>query len=128
MATTLMFEATINQHLLYLKPFASGAEVGYLRLIFDMAYRYLRSESDAGGSTKGAITRDMIAKLRVPVPPLAEQGVIAAHLNAQTQKLDSLTSKVEHAIALMREHRTALISAAVTGKIDVREAPEAIHA
>ena len=42
--------------------------------------------------------------------------------------LDDLIGKANTAIALMREHRTALISAAVTGKIDVREAHQAAHA
>jgi len=69
MASTLLFEATINQHLAYVKPDEAKAVVGFLRRVFDMAYSHLRSESENGGSTKGAITCEQIAELPVPVPP-----------------------------------------------------------
>jgi type I restriction enzyme S subunit len=55
------------------------------------------------------------------VPPLDEQDRIVATLDSACTKLDNLKSKAQQAIAFMRERRTALISAAVTGKIDVRE-------
>ena len=63
-----------------------------------------------------------ISSLKVPVPPLHEQRSIAAHLDAETAKLDELSAAVEKVIGVLREYRTALISAAVTGKIDVRAA------
>lgn len=53
-------------------------------------------------------------------PPIAEQREIAAHLDRETGKIDALTGKAEDAIALLQEYRAALISAAVTGKVDVR--------
>jgi len=46
---------------------------------------------------------------------------IAAFLDRETARIDALIAKIRDAIALLRELRTALISAAVTGKIDVRE-------
>jgi type I restriction enzyme S subunit len=121
MASTLMFEATINQHVAYLKPLPSDAEVGFLRRVFDMVYSFLRSESDGGGSTKGAITCKQIARLKIPIPPLPEQASIAAYLDKETAKLDALVGKVEEAVERLQEYRTALITAAVTGKIDVRK-------
>ena len=54
-------------------------------------------------------------------PPLAEQEAIAAFLDKETARIDGLTSQVERAIKRLQEYRTALITAAVTGKIDVRE-------
>ena len=54
-------------------------------------------------------------------PPLAEQEAIAAFLDKETARIDGLTSQVERAIERLQEYRTALITAAVTGKIDVRE-------
>ena len=56
------------------------------------------------------------------VPPLSEQLIIAEFLNRETGKLDVMASKVETAIERLQEYRTALITAAVTGKIDVHEA------
>ena len=58
------------------------------------------------------------------MPPLAEQLQIAETLSRETNKLDALADKINGSIEMLREHRTALISAAVTGKIDVRESIE----
>lgn len=44
-----------------------------------------------------------------------------SHLDRETAKLDTLIAKVQQGIELLREYRTALISAAVTGRIDARE-------
>ena len=55
-------------------------------------------------------------------PPLKEQKRIATYLDKETAKIDTLIEKCETAIELLKERRTALISAAVTGKIDVRSA------
>jgi type I restriction enzyme S subunit len=57
----------------------------------------------------------------IPTPPRAEQEKIADFLRRETAAFDSLTAEAESAIALLRERRAALISAAVTGKIDVRD-------
>ena len=56
-----------------------------------------------------------------PFPPLEEQRAIAAFLDRETQRVDSLTNEVESAIERLQEYRTALVTAAVTGKVDVRE-------
>lgn len=57
----------------------------------------------------------------VPVAPLSEQRAIAAFLDRETAKIDALAAKVREGIERLKEYRAALISAAVTGKIDVRE-------
>ena len=56
----------------------------------------------------------------VPLAPQAEQRAIATFLDRETTTIDALIAKVRQAINHLREFRTALISAAVTGKIDVR--------
>ena len=55
------------------------------------------------------------------VPSISEQRAIVTLLENETAKLDALIGKVREAIKLLQELRTGLISAAVTGKIDVRE-------
>ena len=57
----------------------------------------------------------------MPQPSLHEQHTIVAYLDRETAKIDALVAKVREAIERLRELRSALISAAVTGKIDVRE-------
>lgn len=55
----------------------------------------------------------------LPVPPLAEQRAIVAHIATATAKLDGLRAAAERTIALLKERRAALIAAAVTGKIQI---------
>ena len=57
----------------------------------------------------------------VQVPPLVEQREIASYLDSETTKIDALVAKMHEAIEHLKELRAALISAAVTGRIDVRE-------
>jgi type I restriction enzyme, S subunit len=59
-------------------------------------------------------------QVSLPVIPLAEQVEIAKYLDIAANKLDSLVLDIERQITLLQERRSALISAAVTGKIDVR--------
>ena len=74
---------------------------------------------EAGHGTK-ALRMDAWTSMRLPVPPKGEQVEIVKVLDAETAKLDNLVSEATKAIDLLKERRTALISAAVTGKIDVR--------
>jgi type I restriction enzyme S subunit len=67
------------------------------------------------------VDRNDIHPTRTAVPPLHEQRAIAAFLDRETARIDALVAKVREAIERLKELRTALISAAVTGKIDVRE-------
>ncbi len=66
---------------------------------------------------------ETIAALFLPVPPPAEQCDIADFIDCETDKIDSMIRKVDNSITLLREYRIALISAAVTGKIDVCTVP-----
>ena len=59
--------------------------------------------------------------LYVSIPDIQEQNMIISSIERETSKLDNLTTEAQRAIDLLKERRTALISAAVTGKIDVRE-------
>ena len=67
-----------------------------------------------------------LQEVLLPVPPPAEQAEIVAYLSASHGKFTSLLELTEDQVAVLQERRTALISAAVTGKIDVRgwTAPE----
>lgn len=126
MATTLLFEATINQHMAYLRPKASRCSVSFLRRILDLAYQFLRDESDGGGSTKGAITCEQLKNLRIPLPPLEEQLDIVMHLELHEKRMSSLMSKVVQAVDNLQRLRASLITTVVTGQIDIRNfRPEA---
>jgi type I restriction enzyme S subunit len=61
-------------------------------------------------------------EVRFAVPPVAEQVAIADYLDLQIERIDNLTAKTQQSIDLLKEKRSALITAAVIGKIDVRDA------
>lgn len=73
------------------------------------------------GSTHQTIYMPDIAEFTVPLPPLDEQDRIVDYIEEESQRLGKLTDKLRRHIELLGEYRTALISAAVTGKIDVRD-------
>ncbi len=116
-AVVLSCEATINQHLAFAAPDATKIDVWFLRWVFFAAHDYLRAISDDAGGTKGALTCEELANMRVVVPPLDEQRAIVAHIAVEAGKLDALRIATERTIALLKERRAALIAAAVTGKI-----------
>ena len=74
------------------------------------------------GAALRRISVEKVARLPVVLPKLDEQHAIAAFLDRETGRVDEMLAKVETAIERLREYRTALITAAVTGKIDVRNA------
>ena len=92
-------------------------------LLYTLRSRTVFSQLEAGalGATiRGINIRDLKRAL-IPVPPKCEQEQIASFLDTETALLDTLSVKVGEAIDHLNELRTALISAAVTGKIDVRQ-------
>jgi type I restriction enzyme, S subunit len=71
------------------------------------------------------INRDALLAVSVAVPPLSEQHEICSHIKQLTIHIDQLTVQASSSIRVMNERRSALISAAVTGQIDVRGLAEA---
>ena len=72
------------------------------------------------GSKMPRASWEYVGNMPFPLPATSEQTAIAAFLDRETAKIDALTAEATRAIDLLKERRTALISAAVTGKIDVR--------
>jgi type I restriction enzyme S subunit len=78
-------------------------------------------DSFQNGSTIRTIGMGDLKAFRIPLPPLDEQRRIVEYLDEETPKIDTLIAETEKFIELARERRSALITAAVTGQIDVRE-------
>jgi type I restriction enzyme S subunit len=74
----------------------------------------------SGGAIQQHFNIETAKSLLALVPPPSEQDAIAAYLDCETARLDALIAKAQEMIERLQEYRTALISAAVTGKIDVR--------
>jgi len=75
-------------------------------------------ESDRVAMPK--INRESLGKLRIIRPSLSEQTEIVGYLEIETHRIDNLLEQAKQGVQLLQERRTALISAAVTGKIDLR--------
>lgn len=74
------------------------------------------------GSGQPNLNTTIVGGIQIPLPPLAEQHAIAAYLDRETTRTDAILQKTKHSIALLKEKRSALISAAVTGQIKTPEA------
>jgi type I restriction enzyme S subunit len=114
-------EATINQHLAAISIYDKLIHHEFLYLWLEGNYERIRYESEGAGSTKGAITCSEISAFPVILPPPEEQDLIVGYVAERKRKFDRLIREAISAIELIQERRTALISAAVTGKIDVRD-------
>jgi type I restriction enzyme, S subunit len=107
--------------LLRLQPDNSQIDTHFLKtLIQDSDVMKTQLSYLSNATTIEVIYSYTIASVIVPVPPLDEQKAIMIFLTAELAKLDTLTAEAQCAIDLLQERRTALISAAVTGQIDVR--------
>ena len=74
----------------------------------------------ASGGGQPNINQEVIGNLKIPAPGVHEQAQIARFLDHETARIDALIEEANTGVVLLKERRSALISAAVTGKIDVR--------
>ena len=93
---------------------------GFLYWAFNSPYCQMSIDEVAKGTTFREITLGQLRRIRILVPEIEEQEEIVEYLADRVGRLKSLQAEAESAIELLQERRTALISAAVTGKIDVR--------
>lgn len=115
----LSADAYINQHVCLLRPLRGQAEGRYLAYcLFSSAGQEQLSLAMYG--LKQGLGLDQVRSQRVPLPPLDEQRRAIEWLDERLTELSGLMANAEAAIDLLQERRAALISAAVTGKIDVR--------
>ncbi|HBT4964649.1 TPA: restriction endonuclease subunit S [Klebsiella quasipneumoniae] len=111
----------VSQHVSLCRPGRAVASSRWLAyfVLSDTAKEQLQG---AGyGGTKIQLSLEDIRDLFVAYPPKSEQIKIASYLDERLSDLDGLDHRAHNLIELLRERRTALISAAVTGKIDVRD-------
>lgn len=81
----------------------------------------VHAEADLTGLSVPHISPEQIKSFPIPALPKEEQELVVYSIERSTSRIDAIVAEVERSIALALEHRTALISAAVTGKIDVRK-------
>jgi type I restriction enzyme S subunit len=106
-------------HIAVLKIHRNVADPSFLAFTLNGSASYEQSQLYTRGATNQDLGLTRMIRIMVTVPPVEEQLRIVHHLNTQLRVLDTLLVEAEFAITLLQERRTALISAAVTGKIDV---------
>ncbi len=109
----------INQHLCLVRP-ASEIEPVFLAVLLKSCVGQTYFELSQYGLKQGLSLED-VREAPVFLPPLAEQAEVVAYITAEAEKFDVLCAQAQLSKELLQERRTALISAAVTGKIDVRD-------
>ena len=114
--------AALAQRIILLKVVGQKLVNEYLKYHFvgDLGRSELHTR--ATGSTAIGIKASHFRASLITTPPIVEQVQISQHLDRETAKIDALMAKIREAIERLKELRMALISAAVTGKIDVRGA------
>ncbi|QHQ17297.1 restriction endonuclease subunit S [Pectobacterium parmentieri] len=111
---------TINQDMKALIPnFEISPE--YLHLVLKGFKKSLLDLTDNSAHGTKCLKTESFERMQIPLPPLHEQNKIIFDMKELISKIDSLLNRQYEATALLQERRTALISAAVTGKIDVRD-------
>ncbi len=114
-------DMAINQDIKGLLKVDAALISDYLARFIEGSQPQLLAAWKKEGTTVESLEMDLIANTFIPIPPTDEQAGIVTFLKNETQKLLAMLIKINESIDKLREYRTTLISAAVTGKIDVRE-------
>ena len=113
-----------QNHIFAVRPRRSALTSHFLALVMTSAYGRAYFTATSKQSTNLASTNSTkLRNLPIPLPGLDDQVEITRWTDRESTRIDALVIKVREAIDHLRDLRTALISSAVTGKIDVREVP-----
>ena len=118
MVAIVDIDTTCNQSMGAIIPNKNKFITTYLYYWLLINYQNIRNLS--GGDLRDGLNLELIADIECPMPPLEEQEKICSFIEKEIFIINQLNDKTNQVIDLLKEHRTALISAAVTGKIDVR--------
>ena len=119
-ASDYMEPAVFECHLIRARPNRRLLNARYGSYLFNSAMYRFEMIAKSKTTTMTTIDQEAILSVLIPTPPINEQKAIATFLDCEIAKTDVLTEESQRGITLLQERRTALISAAVTGKIDVR--------
>lgn len=111
--------ANVNQHVCAIR-LMDQSQVAYVSLFMKSDFIKKQIDFIQNGAAREGLNFEQIGQFFCLLPSLEEQKQIANFVGTETTKFESLLEEAQAAIDLLQERRTALISAAVTGKIDVR--------
>jgi type I restriction enzyme, S subunit len=114
--------ANTNQAVSFIRPRNSGVS---RFLFYSLSGRFIQQQIwlDAVQSAQPNLSMEDITNFLIPTPPFKEIVSLVQFIDRKCQEIDNIIQKVTATVDILQEYRTAVISAAVTGKIDVREEP-----
>ena len=114
-----LLPARVNQHVSLVRVDPNRADSHYvLYCINSPVYKHQLLTLAQGGTTREALTQEIIGNLEIPLPPIPIQRKIANFLEHKTQQINELIRIKQRRIELLQEQRTALINQAVTKGLD----------
>jgi Restriction endonuclease S subunits len=93
----------------------------YLSYVLNSDLAKTKYSLESAGSIQSHFNIEMASNMIIPLPPLEEQILIRKYIVTKAQNIEKTYRKISESISLIQEYRSTLISAAVTGKIDVRD-------
>lgn len=114
-------DAVFAGFLIRFRPVGKTLNIGFSEFYFRSDHLRAFFVKEMNLVTRASLSQDLLKDMPVLLPPIDEQAQIASILNQRMAQITSLIQKLQDSITKLQEHRTALISAAVTGKIDVRK-------
>ena len=108
-------------HLGIIRPGPRSDPAFVFRAMQSVAVNRQLQTAASGDLTRYGLPHAAVGEVLLPLPPLPEQRAIADFIDKETARVAKLVNRAEQAMERLQEYRTALITAAVTGKVDVRE-------
>jgi type I restriction enzyme S subunit len=116
-----MLGAVFAGFLIRFRPNAGAIHKGYSKYYFQNELLRAFFVKEMNLVTRASLSQELLKRMPVALPPEEDQALISKYLDKKCSILEHLISETKRSIDLLKEHRTALISAAVTGKIDLRD-------
>ena len=112
----------VNQHVCIIRPIENCIKTKYLYFVLRSNLGQSQIDICQTGGNREGLNFEQIKTFILGLPSIEEQATIVHHIEAQTLKINTTIRQIEQEVVLLKEYRVALISEAVTGKIDVRDA------
>ncbi|WP_305156649.1 restriction endonuclease subunit S [uncultured Muribaculum sp.] len=113
--------ANVNQHVCIIRTVKERLLPHFLKLLFNSRIGQTQINLYQTGANREGLNFEQLKNFYIPLPPLPEQKEIAEFLDAKTAKIDEAIGELEAQLKNLAEYKQAVITEAVTGKVDVRD-------
>lgn len=113
--------ANVNQHVCIIRPLCNLIKNQFLSYVLNSKIGQDQIALFQTGGNREGLNFEQLKNFAIPLPPRSEQQAIAEFLDDKTEKIDALIDELNKQLDELAEYRQAVISEAVTGKVDVRD-------